>query len=172
MSLNTATAKDGGLACYNAPERSSRSRIGKDERQHENPQHTAVEQGSHDVHRFDQRAEASAEARERDRITAPENGRDTRGENILRVRRFGRNVALVNIDHAHRRQRIDLSRYRRHAGGKNDRDHQTDDPHRQIVRDEPEKNVVGVVQRTIAGSNDAIFMASLRVRSKFSCAAR
>ena len=91
----------------------------------------------------------------------------------MMVARARAQVPLVDVHHGDRRERIDLAGARRHRRGEDHRDHQPDDARRQVLGDEREKDVVGVVEALLAARLlDQLATRGARVLSSSFCAAR
>ena len=115
------------------------------EGEQEDAEDGAVEDRAQDVDRLDQGAEAARVLREPDRERAPHHGRELRHEHVVTVARVRPHQAPVDVDHRGRRQRVELGRRRVHRGEEHHDDEQADHALRQVVDDEAQEHVVGVV---------------------------
>ena len=80
------------------------------------------EQRTQDIHGLDQVVEQRGEGREQYRQHAPGGGEDLGGANVVGIRRFFAQAALVDVHHRGRGQRGQLAGNRRHGGAEDNRE--------------------------------------------------
>ncbi len=122
-----------------------------EERQHEHAEDRAVEERAEPVDHLDERSEAARVHRDHAGEQPPDRRRHLRHPQHLRVGRRWTEMALVEVDHGRRRQRVQLGGNgvgRRRDDGD---DPQADEPDRQRRHDEGREHVVHVGIARVAG---------------------